>query len=111
MPAVAFEGHAVGANEELLEVPGDVVAADRGPDDVLWVGHQRGGVVVREGQRLFQEGEERVRVLPVHLALLKHDEIGLVPVAGTNILQREQDLRARGVFLGKQNQNRPEQGP
>lgn len=27
VPAVALEGHAVGSDEELLEVPGDVVAA------------------------------------------------------------------------------------
>ena len=111
MPAVALEGHAVGADEELLEVPGDVVAADRGPDDVLRVGHQRRGVVVREGQRLSQEGEEGVRALPVHLALLEHDEIGLVPLAGTNVLQREQDLLVRGILLRRQNQTRPARSP
>lgn len=111
MPAVAFEGHAVGADEELLEVPGDVVAADGGPDDVLRVGHQRGGVVVREGQRLSQEGEEGVRVLPVHLALLEQEEIGLVPVAGTNVLQREQDLLVRSIFLGTQEEKPPRAKP
>lgn len=101
-PAVAFEGHAVGADEELLEVPGDVIAADGGPDDVLGVGHQRGGVIVREGQRLFQECEEGVLVLPVHLALLEHHEIGLVPVARTNVLEHGKDLLVGAVFLRKQ---------
>lgn len=102
MPAVAFEGYAVGANEELLEVPGDVIAADRGPDDVLRVGHQRRGVVVREGQRLFQEGEQRVRVLPVHLALLEHHEIGLEAAARTNVLEHGKDLFVGAVFLREQ---------
>lgn len=99
VPAVALEGHAVGSDEELLEVPGDVVAAHGGPDDVLRVGHQRGGVVVREGQCLLQEGEEWVRVLPVHLALLEHGEVGLVPLARTHVLQREQDLLVGGILL------------
>lgn len=102
VPAVALEGHAVGSDEELLEVPGDVVAAHGRPDDVLWVGHQRRGVVVREGQGLLQEGEERVGVLPVHLALLEDGEVGLVPVAGPHVLQRAQDLLVGGILLRRQ---------
>lgn len=97
--AVAAEGDAVGAHEELLEVPGDVVAAHRRPDDVLRVGHQRRGVVVREGQRLSQEGEQRVSALPVHLALLEHGEVGFEAVAGPHVLQRAQDLLVGGVLL------------
>lgn len=107
VPAVALEGHAVGSDEELLEVPGDVVAAHGRPDDVLRVGHQRRGVVVREGQGLLQEGEERVGVLPVHLALLEDGEVGLVPVARPHVLQRAQDLLVGGILLRRQSPPSP----
>lgn len=57
---------------------------------------------MREGQRLFQEGEEGVCVLSVHLALLEHYEIGLEPLARTNVLEHGKDLIVGTVFLRKQ---------
>ena len=46
--AVAPEGLSVAADQELLEVPSHVSAGDGTPDDVLWVGHEGGGVVTRD---------------------------------------------------------------
>lgn len=69
-PAVAFEGDAVGPDEELLKVPGDVVPADGTPDDQLGVRKQRVGVVAGERQLFPEELEERVGILPVHIHLL-----------------------------------------
>lgn len=97
--AVSAHRNAVPAHKELLEVPGDVVAAYRRPDDELGIGHERGGGVTRRGQSLLQEGEERVRLCAVHLALLEEGEVGFEPAAGSDVLERIQDLFVFGVFL------------
>lgn len=97
--AVSAHRNAVPAHQELLEVPGNVVAAHWRPDDELRIGHERGGVVTGRGQSLPQEGEERVRLCAVHLALLEEREVGLEPAAGSDVLERIQDLFVFGVFL------------
>lgn len=85
--AVPAYGHTIWAHQELLEVPGDVVAAHGRPDDELGVGHERSGIVTGGRQSLPQEGEERVRLRTVHLALLKKREVGLEPAAGSDVLE------------------------
>lgn len=85
-PAVTLERHSITAYEELLKIPCDVTAAHRGPDDELWVGHQRHGVIMWKGQLFLQEFEEWVSVFPIHLTLLKDTEVGLIPIAWADIL-------------------------
>ena len=48
------EGLAVGPDQELLEVPGDVTALHRWPDDELGVADEGGGVVGRQRQGRLQ---------------------------------------------------------
>lgn len=50
VPGVAFDGGAVGGDEKLLEVPGDVGPPDRLPDEELGVSHEVLGVVAGGGQ-------------------------------------------------------------
>lgn len=98
-PAVALEGDAVGPHQELLEVPGHVVPADRTPDDQLGVGHQRGQVVAGERELFLEELEERVGVLPVHIHLLQELELGLESISRADVFQRQQDFLILTVLL------------
>lgn len=86
VPAVALEGHAITPNEELFEVPGDVIPAHWRPDDVLWVGHQRHWIIMRKRECLFQESEEWVSICPIHITLLKYGEVGLITIARADML-------------------------
>lgn len=70
-PAVALERFPIGANEELLKVPGDVVPAHGTPDDELGVGHQGRRVVAGEGKLLLEKHEQGVRILAVYVNLLQ----------------------------------------
>lgn len=87
-PAVALEGDAVGPDEELLKVPGDVVPADGTPDDQLGVRKQRTRVVAGDRQLFPEELEKRVGILPIHIHLLKELELGLESISRTYMFQR-----------------------
>lgn len=50
VPGVAFDWGAIGGDEELLKVPGDVGSLDGFPDEKLWVSHQVLGVVAGGGK-------------------------------------------------------------
>nr|WQH57936.1 MAG: hypothetical protein [Molluscum contagiosum virus] len=97
--AVPTHGRAVRAHQELLEVPGDVVAAHRRPGDELGVAHERARLVAGRRQGLSQEGEERMCPRAVDLALLEEHKVRLEAVPGTDMLQGRQDLGILGVFL------------
>lgn len=97
--AVPAYGHTVRAHQELLEVPGNIVAAHRRPGDELGVGHERSGIVAGGWQGLPQEGEERVRPCTVHLALLEEHEVGLEPTTRSDVLEGIQNLFVLGVLL------------
>lgn len=89
LPAVAFEGDAVGPDEELLKVPGHIGPADRTPDDELGVRNQSSWVVAGERELFPEELEEGVGILPVHIHLLKELELGLESVSRADIFQRQ----------------------
>lgn len=57
LPAVAPERDAVTPDEELLKVPGHVVAADGAPHDELGVTHEGRRVIAGRRQLLPEEGE------------------------------------------------------
>ena len=97
--AVASERNPVRPHQELLEVPGDVVPADRAPDDAFGVGHEGVGVIGRERKLLFQEDEQRMGVFPVHISLLEELELGFEAVPRADVLQGGQDLLVLQVLL------------
>lgn len=99
LPAVALEGHAVGPDEELLEVPGHIVPADRTPDDELGVRNQSSWVVAGERELFPEELEEGVGILPVHIHLLKELELGLESVSRADVFQRQEDFLILTVLL------------
>lgn len=98
-PAVALEGDPVGADEELLKVPGHIVPADRTPDDELGVRQQGGGVIGRERELFPQELEEGVGILPIHIHLLKELKLGLESISRADVFQRQQDFLILTVLL------------
>lgn len=97
--AVPAHGNTVGAHQELLKVPGNVVAAHRRPNDVLGVGHERSGVVTGCWQGIPQEGKERVSLLTIHFALLKQCKIGLEPATRSDVLEGIQNLFILAILL------------
>lgn len=99
--AVPAHWNAVPAHQELLEVPGNVVAAYRRPNDVLGVGHERSGLVTGRWQRLPQEGKEWVSFLTIHLALLEQCKVGFEPPTRSDILEGIQNLFVLGILLGE----------
>lgn len=103
MKAAAVPAHrnTVGAHQELLKVPGNVVAAHRRPNDVLGVGHERCGIVTGCWQGIPQEGKERVSLLTIHFALLKQCKVGLEPATRSDILEGIQNLFILAILLGK----------
>jgi len=98
---VPLERNALSGDEELLEVPGDVVATHRGPHDELRVAHE--GVaalgVAGGGQGALQHLEERVRPLAVHFDLLEHVGEGFEASAGPDVAEGVEHLSSVGVFL------------
>lgn len=98
-PAVALEGDAVGPDEELLKVPGHVVPADGTPDDQLGVRDQSAWVIAGERQLFPEELEEGVRILPVHIHLLKKLKLGLESIPRTDMFQRQEDFLIPTVLL------------
>lgn len=85
--AVPLEWLPVRTNEELLKVPGDIIPADRTPDDALGISHEGHGLVRREWQLLLQKLEKRISVLPVHVYLLQELKLWLKAISRTDILQ------------------------
>mmetsp|Transcript_26439 Transcript_26439/g.57416 ORF Transcript_26439/g.57416 Transcript_26439/m.57416 type:complete len:265 (+) Transcript_26439:243-1037(+) len=104
--AVAPHRHAVLVDQELLEVPGDVAAAEGGPQGGLSdaevgdvVRTRAALVIVGVGQRALQEGEDLALGGPVHVHLGEHGELGLVAVAGAHVLQDVKDLAVQLLCL------------
>lgn len=65
----------------------------------LGVGHEHSGVVTGARQSLPWEGEERVHLCTLHLALLQRHKGGLKPTAGSDVLEGIEDLFIPGIFL------------
>lgn len=99
LPAVAFEGDAVGPDEELLKVPGHVAPADGTPDDQLRVRKEGAWVVAGERQLLPEELEEGVGILPVHVHLLQELKLGLESIPRADMFQRQEDFLILTVLL------------
>lgn len=97
--AVSFKGLSLRPDQELLEVPRDVGPVDGAPDEESGVLHEAAGLVVGVGQFVFQIGKDRVRVCSVDVTLLKDGEVGLEPIAWTDVLQGLQDLTVGAVLL------------
>lgn len=98
-PAVALERFPIGADEELLKVPRDVVPAHGTPDDELGVGHQGRRVVAGEGKRLLQEHKQGVSILSVHVDLFQELEVRHEAIPRTHELQAVQNFFVLGVLL------------
>lgn len=97
--AVALERLAIRTNEELLEVPGDVIPVHGTPGDELGIVHQGQGVVTRLRQILLEEREERVGVLAVHVQLLQKLEFGLEAISRTDVFQGKEDFLILAILL------------
>lgn len=97
--AVALERFPIGADEELLKVPRDVVPAHGTPDDELGVGHQGRRVVAGEGKRLLQEHKQGVSILSVHVDLFQDLEVRHEAIPRTHELQAVQNFFVLGVLL------------
>lgn len=61
--------------------------------------HERTGVVVGEGELVFQIGEDRVCLRSIDIALLKDGEVGLKTTTWTHMLQGIQDLTVGAILL------------
>lgn len=98
---VPLVGGAVGGNEELLKVPGDVVAPHGAPQDAGGVVHEhrRTLLVGGRGQTALQHLEQGVGVLAVDLDLLEHVSQRLEPVARSYVPQAGHHLLRVGVLL------------
>lgn len=72
--------HTVGAHQELLRVPGDVVEAHQRPGDELGISHESSGVLTAGRQDLLQKDEDGVRLRAIHL-VLRRRQVGLEPAA------------------------------
>ena len=69
LPGISLDGRAIRADEELLEVPGNVCPLDRAPDQELGVCHQALRVIAGGGERLLQELEHRMLIFAIGLNL------------------------------------------
>mmetsp|Transcript_9451 Transcript_9451/g.23285 ORF Transcript_9451/g.23285 Transcript_9451/m.23285 type:complete len:347 (+) Transcript_9451:248-1288(+) len=98
--AVALDGDAVLVDEELLEVPRDVRALNRGPDDELRVSHElRPLVALGDGQDGLHVRKKRQLVLAVHVGAREEGEVGLVPIPWANVFELVEDLASLVVSL------------
>lgn len=98
-PAVTLKGNSVRPDEELLEVPGHIVPADRAPDDQLGVGHQGGWLVAWERELFPQEHKHGMGILPIHVYLLQELELWLKAISRTDVLQGHEDFIILAVLL------------
>lgn len=105
--AVALHRDTILVDEELLKVPSDVRAADRGPLnghgvrlDLVDEVRSSTTTVIRGGRKSGLEiRPERLLILPVH-DTLRHDlEVGHVAVAGTDMLKGVHEFKVRVIAL------------
>ena len=105
--AVALHRDTILVDEELLKVPSDVRAADRGPLnghgvrlDLVDKVRSSTATVIRGGRKSGLEiRPERLLILPVHDAL-RHDlEVGHVAVARTDMLKGVHEFKVRIIAL------------
>jgi len=94
VPGVPLEGDTVGADEELLEVPGYVRPFHRFPDEELWIGHQTLRVIMRGGKFLLEERKQRMLVCSVDLDLVKQVPLELEPISRPHMFQHVEDFLA-----------------
>ena len=99
LPAVTLEGNSVRPNEELLEVPGHVIPADRAPDDQLGVSHQGGWLVAGERELFPQEHKQGMGILSINVYLLQELELWLEAISRTDVLQGHEDFIILAVLL------------
>lgn len=97
--AVSFKGLSLWPDQELLKVPRNVIPVDGTPNEESGVLHEGAGLVVGVGQFVFQIGKDWVRVCSIDITLLKDGEVGLEPIAWTDVLQGLQDLTIGAVLL------------
>jgi len=79
---VTLDGGAISPNQELLKVPGYVGPPHWFPDQEVGARHQTFWVVRRGRQRLFEECEEGMFILSIHLHLVEHVPLELEAIAG-----------------------------
>lgn len=91
----AHDRHAVGAHQELLKVPLDVVVPKRLPEEVLGVPK----LLCHRGTGVLQEGEDLLLLGPVHIPFLEELEVGDKATTWPDILQSREDLRVLAGFL------------
>lgn len=104
---VAFHRHSSPVNQELFEIPTDVVVV-LGRVEEFILGAKNW---IRRGATTLEESVERVLVFPVHLNLLEHGKVGHVVVARTHVLDPVQNLlAAAGLLLSKLVAGKPEHG-
>jgi len=96
---IALERLAVGADEELLEVPGNVGALHRFPDDEFGVSHQTGGVVRWQRKLRLQIVKYLVAAFSIDDNLIKHDSFWYEAVAWSDVFQCVHYFFAIGIFL------------
>lgn len=97
--AVSFKGLSLWPDQELFKVPRDVGPVDGTPDKESGVLHEGAGLVFGVGQLVFQIGKDWVRVCSVDVTLLEDGEVGLEPIAWTDVLKGQQDLTIGAVLL------------
>lgn len=99
VPGISLDGRAIRADEELLEVPGNVCPLDRAPDQELGVCHQALRVIAGGGQRLLQELEHRMLIFAIGLNLVKQCSFELKPISRPDMLQSIDNFLSSRIFL------------
>jgi len=92
---VAAERLALGADEEFLKVPRDVVLLDGGEVVALCITHDQ----LRACTRSLKEGVQELLLCSVTIGLSREWEIGYEIVSGADVSQSEGDLNVRSWFL------------
>lgn len=97
--AVALERFSFRSHQELLKVPGNVVAMYRAPQDELWLQHEAGRIIIWVREFILQVGKDRVGVVAIHLTLPAKSKIGFKPRSGPHMFQAMEDLFICAVLL------------
>lgn len=97
--AVPLERFSFRSHQELLKVPGDVIAMHGAPQDELWLQHEAGRIVIWVREFILQVGKDRMGVVAIHFTLLTKSKVGFKPRSGPHIFQAMEDLFICAVFL------------
>lgn len=84
----AHDRHTLGAHQELLEVPLDVMVPQGLPEELVGVPK----LLRHRGTGVLQEGEDLLLIDPIHIPFLEQLEVGNKATSWPDVLKRREDL-------------------